>query len=272
MVMTAEKKLTEQILKKTLELGADLAGMASIETLKNSPSHIIYGKLNHYRGVGSKEDVSVAPGKIAWPSGALSAAVIAVVHPEDKPELDWWQSELKGGTPGNRELRKISSGLSDWLEKEKGITAKKLPYHIESGGIFLKDAAALAGLGCFGKNNMFVSVKYGPRVRLRALLLNIELPSTGPVEFDPCLNCEMPCRAACPRHAFHARVYHREDYNIDGLPGRDGFFSRDLCNSQMEQDTSASGENKINMERRREPDVPVKYCRRCEFSCPVGKI
>jgi hypothetical protein len=45
MVMTAEKKLTEQILKKTLELGADLAGMASIETLKNSPSHIIYGKL-----------------------------------------------------------------------------------------------------------------------------------------------------------------------------------------------------------------------------------
>ncbi|MEA3231699.1 MAG: hypothetical protein U9Q05_08095 [Thermodesulfobacteriota bacterium] len=63
--------------------------------------------------------------------------------------------------------------MSIWLEKEKGITAEKLPYHIESGGIFLKDAAALAGLGCIGKNNMLVLMKYGPRVRLRALLLNI---------------------------------------------------------------------------------------------------
>lgn len=270
--MAADKRLSKQLLEKALKLGADLAGIAGVEALKNSPSHLIYGKLDHYAGVGSRGDGIVAPGTIAWPTGALSALVIAIAHPEDKAELDWWQGGLEGGTPGNRELIRINAQLSDWLEKEKGITAKNLPYHIEFGGIFLKDAAVLAGLGCIGQNNMFVSKKFGPRVRLRAMLLDIEMAPTGPVDFDPCLNCAKPCLAACPRRAFQQQVYRQEDYKIEGLPGRDGFFSRDLCSKQMKQDIYASGESKLNMIRRDEPGPPVKYCRRCEFSCPVGKI
>jgi epoxyqueuosine reductase len=272
MTQIGAKKLTEQILEKALEFGADSTGVTSLEALRKSPSHLIYGNLNQYQGIGSKKDGRVAPGQVAWPAGARSAVVIAIAHPEDKPELDWWQSGLKGGTPGNRNLMRINSGLSDWLEKEKGIATQKLPYHIESGGIFLKDAAALAGLGCIGRNNLFVSAKYGARVRLRALLLDIELAPTGPVEFNPCLNCEMPCRAACPRQAFHSRIYHPGDYKIDVLPGTDGFFSRDLCNRQMEKDNSDGSETNLNVEQRNKPGMMVKYCRLCEFSCPVGRL
>lgn len=270
--MAANKRLSKQILEMALEIGADVAGIASVDALKNSPSHMVYGKLDHYRGVGTREDSIVAPGAIAWPTGTQSAIVIAISHPEDKPELDWWQGGLKGGTPGNRELMRINTELCRWLENDKGIKTESLPYHIEFGGIFLKDAGVLAGLGCIGENNLFVSKLYGPRVRLRAVLLDIELPPTGPIEFDPCLNCAKPCLVACPQRAFRTQVYRREDYKIDGLPGRDGYFSRDLCSQQMKQDIYASGQSKLNPEQWDDQGPPVKYCRRCEFSCPIGKI
>jgi epoxyqueuosine reductase len=47
-------------------------------------------------------------------------------------------------------LISINDGLSKWLEEKKGVETKKLPYYIEQGGVFLKDAAAMAGLGCSG--------------------------------------------------------------------------------------------------------------------------
>ena len=270
--MAANKGLSKEILEMAQKFGADVAGIASVDDLQNSPSHTIHHKLEHYQGVGSRDDGVTSPGKIAWPSGALSAIVIAVAHPEDKPELDWWQRGVQGGTPGNRKLISINAKLSGWLESENGIKTKNLPYHIEYGGIFLKDAGVQAGLGCIGRNNLFVSKKYGPRVRLRALLLYVELPPTGPIEFDPCLNCAKPCLAACPQRAFQKQVYRREDYKMDDLPGRDGYFSRDLCSQQMKQDIYASGETRLNPEHWDNQGPPVKYCRRCEFSCPVGKI
>ena len=61
----------------------------------------------------------------------------------------------------------INSKLAKWIEKELSYQTFKLPYHFENGGVFLKDAAVMAGLGCIGKNNLFVSQIYGPRLRLR---------------------------------------------------------------------------------------------------------
>jgi len=52
----------------------------------------------------------------------------------------------------------------------------------------LKDAAVLAGLGCIGKNNLLLTPEYGSRVRLRAFTIDLVLPSTGPLPFDPCEN------------------------------------------------------------------------------------
>ena len=70
------------------------------------------------------------------------------------------------------------------IENNLKVNTRKLHYYVEKGGVFLKDAAVLAGLGCIGNNNMLVTQSYGPRIRLRALFLNVELEPTGPVEFD----------------------------------------------------------------------------------------
>ena len=139
------------------------------------------------------------------------------------------------------------------MEKEKGIKTTQLPYHIEEGGIFLKDAAVIAGLGCIGKNNMLVTPEYGPRVRLRAMFTDELLPDTGPVDFDPCTNCSIPCTNACPQTAF-----------------KNGGYSRALCNIQMESDRADAALTKAQ-EKTENPSLCIKYCRACELSCPVGQ-
>ena len=265
-----EKDINSRIVDQAKKMGATVAGIANVDALKKSPSHFVFGKLERYKGVGTKAAGKVKCGEVYWPEFARAAVVIGVEHPAGEPELDWWQEGLPGGTTGNRLLREINSRLSHWLEGDLGFKAATLPYHVENGGIFLKDAAVMAGLGCIGKNNLFVTPDYGPRVRLRALLLDAELPATGAVDFNPCRGCAMPCRAACPQAAFQEKIYHEAELGLDELPGRSGVYSRRLCNFQMEVDIRHSDEEGIA-----EQNIPgkiTKYCRLCEFACPVGKM
>ena len=143
--------------------------------------------------------------------------------------------------------------LSKWLNEEFNINARLLPYHVEKGGIFLTDAAAVAGLGTIGKNNLLITPEFGPRVRFRALAFNAELEPTSPIDFTPCETCDMPCRAVCPQKAF-----------------KSGSYSRTSCNKQMKEDEA----NRIALEDLGNPDCPsicIKYCRACELACPVAR-
>ncbi len=260
--------ITGRIVEKAKSLGASLVGVASVGPLKQSPSHLIYPKMEQNSGVGSREsEQGIKPGEVAWPAGAKSAVVIAVEHGEAHPALDWWYG--KKSPPGNRILMRINKALSEWVEETFQITTHKLPYHIEKGGIFLKDAAVMAGLGCIGKSNILVTPQFGPRIRLRAMLLETEIASTGPINFDPCEGCDQFCRQACPQHAFDHIVFSPEEIGIEKLPGRDGSFSRPTCNIQMGKDIDAAFEETDPQSG--EMEKIIKYCRRCELACPVGR-
>jgi epoxyqueuosine reductase len=268
MTALSGSEITGRIVEKAKSLGACMAGVASVEALKQSPSHLIYPKMEHNTGVGSRQsDKGIKPGEVAWPTGAKSAVVIAVEHPEGTPALDWWYG--KKSPPGNRILMRINKDLSTWVEENFHITTHKLPYHIEKGGIFLKDAAVLAGLGCIGKSNILVTPEFGPRVRLRALLLEQEISPTGPIDFDPCDGCDEPCRQACPQKAFDEIVYSSAQMGVTDLPGRNGSFSRSTCNNQMQSDIDAAIEE--TDPESGEMEKIIKYCRRCELACPVGQ-
>ncbi len=262
--------LAGHIVEKAKAFGADLAGTASLEALKRSPSHEISGKIAEFDGVGTGAGEARVRGVVKWPENARSAVVIAVAHPSDRPELDWWETTGRsaGNTAGNRLMMAIVSELAAWLEKKHGIQCFRLPYHIERGGIYMKDAAVLAGLGCIGKNNLFIARQYGPRIRLRVMLTDADLPSGGADAFDPCQDCPMPCRKACPQFAFAAKLYAGTEYGIAELPGRDGAYSRFRCNRQMVIDASDSDQIKsVNPASRKRQ---IKYCRKCELACPVG--
>jgi epoxyqueuosine reductase len=272
-----------RIIEKAVEMGASMAGIATLDLLKASPSHAFldrFGtKVEGLPAVTGVEDF----GPIQWPVGARSALVFAVSHPGAEPHLDWF--ERRGNTPGNRLLIQIANRLSDWIEENLHIRTHKKNYYVEKGGIYLKDAAVLAGLGCVGINNLLITPKFGPRVRLRAMLLEAKLAPTGPIDFFPCDDCEQPCRNACPQEAFGGLVHSSDDTGMDTLPGLDGRFSRARCFAQMDADIDKSeidapegvtydldrGEpDKLDPGESGKADILVKHCRICEIVCPAG--
>jgi epoxyqueuosine reductase len=262
-------RVSSLLLNKAQELGADLVGFASVKDLKKSPSFTFAPQMpGTNEGIGTrKNELGLKPGEVKWPDNAKTVMVIAVHHPEDKPEMDWWYG--RKDPPGNRILAQVVKSLCNWIPENFDINVVHLPYHVEKGGTYLKDAAVLAALGSIGRNNILVTPKFGPRVRLRALTLDIELASTGPMAFDPCTLCEDLCRKACKQNAFDKHIYKPSGYGLDILPGRDGTFARSVCNLQMEEDNEVANEQKIDGFD--EPVKLIKYCRKCELACPVGK-
>ena len=284
-------ELTERIVEKAKLLGATIAGVASVNSLKGSPSHRIYPKIGmnlkvHWQKAkdDSKRD------DVAWPADAVSVVVIGVEHNINQPELDWWDGK---GTSGNRILIRINKNLSEWIEDTFSIKTYKLPYFVSKGGIFLKDAAVVAGLGCLGRNNLVITPGYGPRIRFRALLMDRAADATGPLEFNPCEGCEEPCREACPVKSFNKSVYSAEVLDQSTLPGLDGTYNRVTCNRKMDKDIQDAviavpvndeehaGVMKaidefeegvtIKAQGDKLPNYCVKYCRRCELACPAGE-
>jgi epoxyqueuosine reductase len=238
------KKIEQTITEKAKELGASLAGIASVADLRASPSYGIYDQspfYEEYKGVEWREEFK-------------SVLVWALVHPASEPVLDWWSMKVPGFTPGNGALRLQSRKLRIWMGEELGINALSLPYQIEYGGVFLKDTAALAGLGVIGKHNLLVTPEFGTRVRLRGIFMEAELEPTGPLDFDPCNGCDMPCHRACPREAF-----------------RSGSYERALCkleNDKREAEAEIIEGSVMGID---EPSSVTKPCRYCEFACPVAQ-
>ena len=284
-------ELTRQIVQKARSLGASVVGIADVAPLKASPSHLIYPR------IGMDPDVpwQDAPDgalhhEVAWPADAVSAVVIGVSHPDDQPELDWYDGK---GTPGNRILIRITKELSEWLEAAFSVKSYRPPYFIASTGIFLKDSAVMAGLGSVGRNNLVVTPEFGPRIRWRALLLACEAQATGPLEYVPCDGCDEPCRRACPVGTFDETAYDAAALGQAHLPGTDGTYDRVTCNTKMSSDVDEAARALAASDEEGEalastmnafeevvvalpPDgdeaqYGVKYCRCCELSCRVGK-
>jgi len=237
------KKIERIIIEKAKENGASLAGIASVAALKASPSYAAYDKNPFYPEYKGME----------WDEKYKSVLVWALVHPASEPILDWWSMKVPGFTPGNRVLRAQSKQLRIWLDEKLGIKGLSLPYQIEYGGVFLKDSAVLAGLGVFGKNNLLITPEYGPRVRLRGIFMEAELKPTGPVDIDPCKDCDRPCHHSCPQDAF-----------------RSGKYERAFCKEEQDERDANFEVLDGAIMGIEEPSDVIKYCRNCELSCPVG--
>ena len=238
-------ELRQKIMDKAREEGASLVGIARIADLKTAPSYATYDEnpfYPEYKGVEWKDEYKTV---LVW----------GLAHPASEPVLDWWSLKIPAFTPGNFELRAQSKRLRTWMTEELGMNAYSLPYQIEYGGAFLKDAAVLAGLGVFGRDNLLITPEYGPRVRLRGIFLEADLEPTPRLQgFDPCATCSKPCQSVCPRTAF-----------------RGGSYQRTLCKQEQDQldvDFEMLDGALMGLD---EPSEVTRYCRACELACPVGQ-
>ncbi|WP_051564059.1 hypothetical protein [Desulfovermiculus halophilus] len=240
--MTQSRQIAEELIAEAEKRDDFRAGIAAVQDVLDGPSYKAEAAGNWETGHSENPT--------PWLENAHSLLVLAMHHPEENPRLDWFD---RGNTAGNRHMTKVSKELADWLYNTHGVRAQALPYHVEKGGVYLKDAAVFAGLGVVGKNNLLLDHKWGPRVRLRAVLIQGNLPPGRPLEgFQPCEGCDMPCRSACPADAF-----------------AQGQYDRVTCIQRLNSDRA----NPIDSGQKDSEGSPIlvtDWCRRCEFACPVG--
>ncbi|HKK91049.1 MAG TPA: hypothetical protein VJ936_06595 [Desulfobacteraceae bacterium] len=239
--MTLNHQLADELIAQAETREDFAAGIAAVDDVLDGPSYKV--------AAGEIWEDNHSEKSVQWLPDAGSLLVLAMHHPRNKPHLDWFD---RGNTAGNRRMTEVSKELVAWLLEKHGVRAQALPYQVERGGVYLKDAAVFAGLGVVGKNNLLLHHRWGARVRLRSVLIEAPLPSSPPLEnFDPCGNCDMPCQKVCPENAFGPGQYHRP-----------------YCVQRLEADRA----HPIESGQRDSQGTPVlvtDWCRRCEFACPL---
>ncbi|MFA6127903.1 MAG: 4Fe-4S double cluster binding domain-containing protein [Bacteroidales bacterium] len=114
-----------------------------------------------------------------------------------------------------------------------------------------KMAATRAGLGWIGKTDLFISMAFGPRLRLVTILINKPLKTKfKPIDRSRCGSCIL-CVEVCPAHAANGKLW---DVSVD----RDEFFDAFKCRKQCAE----YGRTRLQLDAR--------VCGTCIAVCPVG--
>ncbi|WP_297417900.1 hypothetical protein [Clostridium sp.] len=112
-----------------------------------------------------------------------------------------------------------------------------------------KFASVNSGLGWIGKNSVLITEKYGPRVRLSAILINYDLPIGRAVTRSKCpIECNISVDA-CPH-----KVLTGHKWDIETK--REELINYKLCNKKREL--------YIKTHNRKHS------CGLCLLSCPIG--
>jgi epoxyqueuosine reductase len=115
-----------------------------------------------------------------------------------------------------------------------------------------KMVATRAGLGWIGKTDLFISKKFGPRLRLASVIVDYPLkPQSPPIDKSQCGKCNL-CVDACPAQAATGKLW---NINVD----RDQFYSARKCKETA---------NRLALERIGKDE---RICGICVSVCPVGK-
>jgi len=115
-----------------------------------------------------------------------------------------------------------------------------------------KMVATRAGLGWIGKTDLFISKKFGPRLRLASVLVDYPLkPLNQPIDRSRCGKCNL-CVAACPAQAASGKLW---NIHID----RDEFYSAAKCKETA---------NRLTLEK---IGRDMRLCGICVSVCPVGQ-
>jgi epoxyqueuosine reductase len=140
-----------------------------------------------------------------------------------------------------------------WLQR-KGYNALAIPASQTTseagiaGDFPHKTAANLAGLGFIGKNALFISREFGPRIRLATVLTDMPLPA-GKMQPVLCGSCRV-CVDACPCGALTGRMW-------SANAAREDIVDAALCSRHMKKAYQLIGRGAV--------------CGICIAVCPMGR-
>ncbi len=207
-----------------LSLGADLFGVASIESFDDAP-------------MGHRPTDILSKAKSVIVVGMKMLDAQADILPTNgnyfaiSPRQDMYRGHY---TFISQELDRIGYTVARFLEK-KGFKA----YHqmASTGGtdqrylmglLSLKHMAVQAGLGVLGHNSLLITPQYGPRVRLTAILTDAQMPPDTPLSKNFCRDCEKMCISMCPANALKKPI-DETPYTIDKFVCHQYLNTRPAC-------------------------------------------
>jgi epoxyqueuosine reductase QueG len=111
-----------------------------------------------------------------------------------------------------KHLDELSLELSNFIEAQGDYAAVPIPsyapmvFHgMEPWGVLsLKQAAACAGLGAFGRSEQVYHPQFGSLLRFSAVITNAELPGDPIIAEHPCPPKCTACHQVCPSKAYDA--------------------------------------------------------------------
>jgi epoxyqueuosine reductase len=163
----------------------------------------------------------------------------------------------------NHQLTKLTSEISDELKShhiscmpiQPTISDEEMDdkyYQTLTWDFSHKMAATRAGLGWIGKTGLFVSERFGPRLRLASILTNHPLNcSKEPINKSRCGKCNL-CVDACPATAATGQLWNKN------VP-RDEFFNAFKCREKCLE---------LSLKILKKD---VSLCGICVSVCPIGR-
>lgn len=184
------KRLTQQVKTLALSKGSDLVGIAPVERFKGAPE-------GHH-------PLDLLPGcrSVISIGRRFIIGMIEALDPS-RQRLSY-KHHMYAHINGNNSQTAYSIAL---LLEESGYAAFPVqpttPYEPQTrmGVLSHRHAAVLAGLGVFGRNNLVLTPKFGPRNRFVTILTTAKLVPDPVLELELCTNCDI-CRKKCPAQAW----------------------------------------------------------------------
>ena len=186
-----KKKFTEEVrvyaqkYSSWIHTGADLVGFVSVEKInKIEPYWVEHHEMYTEQPTDYMKDSKtvIVLGYHAWDD-----VLESLTRKQDKLESYGYERMY-------HHAEKLASFLQDLGHKAKVVDT--LP---------AKQIARLAGFGRYGKNALNINPKYGPWVRLMAVVTDVELDYSEEFSEDLCKNCDL-CIKACPTGALSPYV------------------------------------------------------------------
>ena len=141
-----------------------------------------------------------------------SALVFAVPYGEQLARDDYTEERFERGIQTAKgRLESVAAEIGQILQKHQvkyWIPPAAQENETELRALFsFKTAAARAGIGWFGKNDVIITERYGPRVRLSAVLIDEIFAYGRPVTVGRCPDDCTECIDICPCKALKNRQW-----------------------------------------------------------------
>jgi len=260
-----KKDLTDQVLKKLHQLGADLAGVVSFETMQSYGDQ--WSKVREVLG----EAKSVVVFGVRMIDSTLAPAKKNIRIPQFSTKCLY------------EEMDRIAFGISRYLDD---LGYQVIPYSpylpVDMGGeskgligdISHRHTAFEAGLGTIGKSRLLLTERFGPRIRFLSIITDAPLKSGKPLKKNLCNDCDL-CIQACPVGAID------DDGNVDvikcakenmklGLPGITQFVKAWVGASDDEKRTMLKSPTFWEIWQNLTTGI-FYYCFECLSACPAGR-